>query len=285
MKTHTNFSYGTDFAAVKKNSSYLRRVEKAFGRPELVCYIYSVEYKDSSKDRKIAIVMELVIEKRKERYNTTWQFDLFKFWIPASSVSSEVSNALGEKDSRLYLDDGVLDALERCLEKDSRLHQALGSELDKRIKRKGNQLLPTFEYNTGWLDWQFEDEDLPKPVEGSIGGTHVTQDSGSASDISDTEIVPDSSMSGALPPSTGRTVLLETCIPSMFLAVFERFLQKSVGGLMLSVHDERIGDSPQSVAGLRYHATHLRYAISSRQISESYGLKDSNLDCGGPGLA
>lgn len=202
MKTHTNFSYGADFAAVKGKSFYLRRVEKVFGRPELVCYLYSVEYKDSSKERSIAVVLGLVIEKKKERYNATWQFDLFKFWIPTPSASFEVLNALGQKDSQAP---EVVEALERYLEKDSRLHQALGAELDKRIKRKGNQLLPTFEYNTGWVDWQFEGEDLPKPVEGSIEGIHVTQDSGSASDISDTEIVPDSSMSGALPPSTDRS--------------------------------------------------------------------------------
>jgi hypothetical protein len=202
MKTQTNFSHGANFAAVKKKSSYLSRVNNAFGRPELICYLYSVEYKDSSKDRSIAVVLELVIEKKKERYNATWQFDLFKFWIPTPSASVEALNALGQKDSQAP---EVVEALERHLEKDSRLHQALGAELDKRTKSKGNQLLPTFEYNTGWVDWQFEDGDLPKPVEDPIEGTHVTQDSGSASDISDTEIVPDSSMSGALPPSTDRS--------------------------------------------------------------------------------
>lgn len=205
MKTHTNFSYGANFAAVKKKSSYLSRVNKAFGRPELVCYLYSVEYKDSSKNRSIAVVLELVIEEKKERYNATWQFDLFKVWIPTPFASLEVLNALGEKDSRLSQAPEVVEALERYLEKDSRLHKALGAGLDKRIEKKGNQLLPTFEYNTGWVDWQFEDEDLPKPVEGSIEGTHVTHDSGSAFDISDTEDVPDSFMSGALPPSTNRS--------------------------------------------------------------------------------
>lgn len=188
MKTHTNFSYGADFAAVKKKSSYLRRVEKAFDRPELVCYLYSVEYKDSSKCWRNAAVMELVLEKEKEKYNATWQFDLFKFWIPTPSAPSE-----------------VLEALVRYLEKDSQLHRALGKELDKRIIKKDNQLLQTWQYNTGWVDWQLEDKDLPVPVEGSMEGTHVTQDLGSASDNSGTENEPDYSMSGALPPSTDRS--------------------------------------------------------------------------------